>query len=207
MAVTTTERGRLRTLGMVTALVALISATLLGCSSDDNGSGGTSPTSRPAASSSRAPGGSPAGSGAPATPLVAAARLAQAQVPDTTVVTVEQDRNGTVWKVQVVSPDGTEHEVVVSADGTQVVSGPTRTPDDEEDRAEHRREVAADRIGFERAAAVVLDVVPKGTITGLDLDTYQGFTVWDAEVRTADGTEHDVKVGAGTGEVLVNRAD
>lgn len=199
---------KLRNLVMVTAVVTLAGATLLGCSSDDANSGGqTSSTTRGASSTSGPQGSSTSQSSAPVTPLVAAARLAKAQVPDTTVVNVDQERNGTVWEVDLVSPDGTEHEVTTSADGTQVVSGPRTKSTDEEDRAEHRREVAADKIGYERAAGIVLDVVPNATITELDLDTYQGLTVWEAEVRTADGTKRDVKVGAGTGEVVVNRVD
>lgn len=149
----------------------------------------TSVTSSPA----RAPG---------AADLARAAQAALGAVPGSTLTSIEAEEHGHVWEVEVVSQDGTEHQMDVR-DG-KVVSGPTPEDDDARDKAERRKLLSAAKFDYARAAAKITAAVPEGRITELSLDTERGRTVWEADVRTPDGTKHEVAVDAATGEITRN---
>ncbi|WP_326548962.1 PepSY domain-containing protein [Mycolicibacterium sp. ND9-15] len=145
---------------------------------------------------------------APADPgidaLRRAASTATAAVPDSTVVSIEKERDGR-WEIQVVTADGSEHEMDVSSDGAAVTMGPTAKIEDEADKAKHRDRVQAARVDYRVAADKVLSEVPNGTITELNLDSNNGTTVWEADVVDGSQTKHEVTIDAASGQVLQNK--
>jgi uncharacterized membrane protein YkoI len=197
--------------------VLLLAATatfgLAACSgggNDQAGAGGPASTgpagsaSSSASSQPRASSASPGGTGH-ARQLVAAGRTAVHAVPKGTLISIETERNGTAWEAQVVTPDGTEHELNVSAGGTKVLSGPSTKHEGKKDKTKHRDRIKAAELDYEQAAQKVLSAVPNAVkITELDLDTHHGSTVWEADVYDRSHTEHEVTIDAATGKTVAN---
>lgn len=174
------------------------------------GGGGQAPSSSPATSSTTSSGPSSSGTSEQAEPsassadnqhLLAAGETAQDAVTDSTVVSIETDNFDTQWEVEVVTSDGTKHEAKVSAEGTEVTSGPDEKSDDADDKTEHRELVDAAALDYRAAVDKVTQAVP-GRITELELDTDNGATVWEADVVDSGDTKHEVKIDAGSGEVV-----
>lgn len=208
----TSGPGRRRTAGV--ALVAVV-LCLVGCSddsSDDNastGSGDAASTSTPDASGPDSSG-SDASSrpgGDSAVRLEKAGGIALEQVPNSTVTSIESENQGTQWEVQVVTADGVEWEMDVSATDGSVVSGPTRQDDDAEDRAKHQDRVKAAKLDYQEAAEALRAEVPDAKVAEINLDTHRGTTVWEGDLFEADGTKHEVKIDAASGEVVVSLVD
>lgn len=171
--------------------VATVMAAVVACG------GGQSPT----ASSPVEPGGTDA---APAdnTALLAAADTVRGTVPDSTVISVESERNNTQWEVQVVTPDGIEHEAEVSADGATVLGSPVAKPEEAKDVAKHRSRLQAAKLDH-RAAVDAITKAVDGRITELNLDDRDGGTVvWEADVIDSANALHEVSVDAATGDVV-----
>lgn len=133
--------------------------------------------------------------------LLNAGETAQAAVVGATVIAIETERDKTGWKVQVVSGDGTEHQVGVSADGTSVVSGPSVESETAQDKARHRSRVKAAKLDYRQAVSAVTVAVP-GRVTELNLGSHIGITVWEADVTDSDNTEHTVRIDAASGGVV-----
>ncbi|HET7304209.1 MAG TPA: PepSY domain-containing protein [Segeticoccus sp.] len=127
-------------------------------------------------------------------------------MPHSTLVSVESEQGGARWEGQVVTSDGTEHEMDMSRSGRKVISGPTKKREDAHDRAKHRSRVQAAEFDYRQAARKIASAVPGGHITELGLDSHRGKTVWEADV-IMDGTKHEVTLDAKTGKVVLNRAD
>ncbi|MFC4377684.1 PepSY domain-containing protein [Nocardia halotolerans] len=138
--------------------------------------------------------------------LRTAGRTALAAVQDSTLISIETERDRG-WEVQVVTGDGVEHELEVSGDGNTVVLGPTAKNEDESDRAEHRDRIGAARVDYQAAADTVLEEVPGGTITELNLDGDNGTTVWEADVIDSSRVKHEVTIDAESGEVVASRSE
>lgn len=138
--------------------------------------------------------------------LLRAGETALAKV-DGTLTSIEGEDNGTRWEVQVVTSDGTEHEVELSADGKDVLRGPIAEHDDAADKAKRSKRVTAAKIDFRKAAEIMAGVVPDGRITELDLDSHNGQTVWEGNIVVGSQTKHEVRIDAGTGKVLQNQPD
>ncbi len=138
--------------------------------------------------------------------LLRAAATAEKKVPHSTLVSIESEDGESRWEAQVVTSDGTEHEMDLSRHGTRVLSGP-QVDDDDHDRAKHRQRVRASKLTYRDAALVVADTVTDGRITELNLDDYRGKTVWEADVLSGAGPKHALKIDARTGEVLVDKSD
>ena len=169
-----------------------------GADTDVDGTATATTTSASAAATSAAP--QSAGIDA----LRKAGGTATSAVQGSTLVSIEAERNG-AWEVQVVTPDGIEHEMDVASDGATVTSGPTPKNEDESDRAKHRDRLQAARVDYLAAADTVLTEVPNGTITELNLDSRNGITVWESDVIDASQTKHEVAIDAASGQVLENR--
>ncbi|WP_022887378.1 PepSY domain-containing protein [Glaciibacter superstes] len=186
------------------ALAGAVALALAGCTGEGQGAPQILPTS-PAQSASPGPGTSssapPAGSESQEA-LLSAGERALTEVPDSTVTAIDSERNGTVWEVHVVTSDGTEYEMDISADGSELVSGPTADADDAEDKAEHLNQVNAAAIDYREAAKRMLAAVPGGRITELELDSEHGKTVWEADVIDKSGAKHSIQIDAGDGSVL-----
>ncbi|OMC37760.1 hypothetical protein A5740_00045 [Mycobacterium sp. GA-1841] len=154
------------------------------------------------ASSPVEPGGTGAAAPTGNTALLAAAETVRGTVPDSTVISVESERDNTQWEVQVVTPDGIEHEAEVSADGATVLNSPVAKPEDPKDVAKHRSRLQAAKLDH-RAAVDAITKAVDGRITELNLDDRDGGTVvWEADVVDSANALHEVSVDAATGDVV-----
>jgi len=133
------------------------------------------------------------------------ATLAQREAGQGTVVSVEDEADGTEWDVRVVLEDGTEQELHLGTDGT-VLAGPSTDPTDPNEESRNRAQVAAASIGLAAAQKRMLAAVPGGRVTSIGLDDYQQGVVWRGDVL-AKGVRHDVRIDAVSGAIVMNAAD
>ncbi|GAA3337403.1 hypothetical protein GCM10017714_04280 [Curtobacterium pusillum] len=193
------------------ALPLVASLALVGCSTGQSGQSGQSASSGSSGSSSA---GSPSGTATATSAssnssndaLRAAVDTARKAVGSGTVISVEQEQNGSAYEVLVVTDDGSEHEVHTNAAGTAVSGSPRAKTSDADDRAENERFLAAADLGVSDAARRFEDL-HAGTITELGLDDHLGKVVWEGDVRDSSGTKHSVRIDAGSGEVVTDRVD
>jgi len=138
--------------------------------------------------------------------LERAGAAALKKVPDSTVTELDAKRNG-LWKVEVVTTNGTEREMRIDPANGKIVRGPDTDDDDADDRAEHRRKVEGAKLDFRAAAKKVRSVVNGARITELELDTHRGTVVWEADLVVGDGKKYDVKIDAKSGKVVQKKVD
>ncbi|OII16137.1 MULTISPECIES: PepSY domain-containing protein [unclassified Curtobacterium] len=200
---TTTARSTRRVAG-IAALPLVASLALVGCSTAQ--SDGASSTTSSSSSSGSASGGATAASATSNDALRAAVATARDAVGSGTVISVEQEQNGTAYEVLVVTDDGTEHEVHTNEAGTAVSGSPRTETSDADDRAENERFTAAADLTVDDAVGRFEDL-HAGTITELGLDDHLGKVVWEGDVRDASGTKHSVRLDAGTGKVVTDEVD
>ncbi len=181
-------------------LVACLTLFLSSCSDDPD---------QPVRSDATEPAASPSGtSGPPALGLEDAAAAALEAVDGSSLLTIETEQGRTVWEATVVTEDGTEHELLISASDGKVVDGPTRKVDDAGDKAENRRRVAGAEVGYTAAAEAVREAVPDARLTELNLDTFgERTTAWEGDLHGNDGLRYSVTIDARTGDVLEKDAD
>lgn len=198
----------------IVAISAAASLTLLaGCSDDASDSPPPAPaeSSAPASTPSQPPGNEP-DSAPPRTATDAnqalndAGELALEQVADSTLISIESENNGAQWEVQVVTSDGVEHEMDVSADGSELVGEPKVMDEDADDKQKHQDRVKAAKLDFKQAAEKILAEVPGGAIRELNLDGENDKTVWEADVKV-DSEKRSVQIDAGSGDVVKNEID
>ena len=67
--------------------------------------------------------------------------------------------------------------------------------------------VADCSVDYRQAVDAVSAAVTDGTIRELDLDTWKGRVVWEADVVDGSGTKREVKVDGTSGKVVVNEVD
>lgn len=199
---TTTDMPRLRRTAVSAAVLIAGALAVTGCA----GASDTASDSRSASSTSGA-----ASSGATTTAasndaLAAAAATALDTVGSGTVISIEQEQNGTAWEVLVVTADRAEHEVHTDASGEETTGTPRVDDSDAEDRAENQRFVDAAQIDVVDAAGRLQDTVA-GTVTELGLDDHAGTIVWEGDVRDSSGTKHSIRIDAGSGDVVTNTVD
>ncbi|NII41397.1 putative membrane protein YkoI [Curtobacterium flaccumfaciens] len=197
----TTTKTTARRIALITALPLVGALALTGCSSDDDDRDDVAAASAPSvvpSDSSTATAGNSA--------LAAAAATARKAVGSGTVTSIEQEAGGTSWEVLVVTSDGDEQEVHVDADGRRTTAGPTKETSDADDVAEAKRFIAAADLSVAQAASALTETV-SGTVTELGLDDHAGAVVWEGDVRDASGTEHSIRIDAGSGEVVTNTVD
>jgi uncharacterized membrane protein YkoI len=201
----TTQSTRTGRLVGLAALPLVAALALTGCSAAESGTAGSSGGSTSADGPSTARGTATAAA-ASGDALRAAVTTARESVGSGTVVSVEQEQNGSAYEVLVVTDDGTEHEVHTDAAGTSVTGTPRTETADADDRAEHERFVAAADLDVSDAADRFADL-HAGTITELGLDDHLGTVVWEGDVRDGSGTVHSVRLDAGSGKVVTDRVD
>ncbi|PTR31567.1 peptidase YpeB-like protein [Rhodococcus sp. OK519] len=200
------------------AVIGVAVVALAGCSSDDASSTTTTSTSATATSTSAKASAAaasanadassaPAASSAQSAPSLApgwsakifehAGRTAIAAVPGSSLVSIEENSDGS-WVVDLVNSDGVAIQVGVSPDGDRVIAGPSATGEPNPGAEEAKLDYTA-------ATGVVLTEVPGGRITDLRFVVEKGGTyVWEADVIDASGAQRAVDVDAVTGRVLQN---
>lgn len=101
-----------------------------------------------------------------------------------------------LWEVSVAVGDE-DVEVFVSMDGNAVVREGERESLDDEDRRE------LDQVSITAAQAATTAATEAGaSVEEVDLDEDGGTLAWDIELLTTDGATTEVRVDAVTGEVL-----
>ncbi|GAA3164157.1 hypothetical protein GCM10010531_15420 [Blastococcus jejuensis] len=103
----------------------------------------------------------------------------------------EQDREDPTYTGSITAPDGG------SDNGTE-------TESDESAEAQALQDLAT--VTPDQARAAALAAVP-GNAGTVELDNENGFVVYSVEITGADGTVTDVKVDAGTAQVLSQEAE
>ncbi|SDU92931.1 Peptidase propeptide and YPEB domain-containing protein [Microlunatus sagamiharensis] len=221
-APTSLVRARPRTLARYGAgvVAGLASFALVGCGSEETPvpaassapattSAAAPPpeTSAPASASPSASASASSGADGNRQALLAAVATAQDQLSGTTVVSVEQDDESgqTVWQVGVVTRDGDEQDVDVSADGSEVVRTERVDRQDEADRRENRALVDDAEVDVTDAVEALPGSVDGGTVDQLELDRDRGSVVWEADVLDTDRREHEIRIDARSGDVLSDR--
>ena len=131
------------------------------------------------------------------------------KVPGTVEEVELEDEKGTiVYEIELVSTDGTEHEVEVDAQTGEVLKVEADDDDEnEEEDSQNQAKLAKQaKITEDEAINMALEKVP-GTVNEIELEVENGTVVYEIEVLSTDGTEQEVKVDAQTGEVLKVEAD
>lgn len=192
--VVTMTRTHRRTRLATAALLAPLALALVACGDDDADDASTSTSAS-----------SDAGTGSQALQgdVETAVETALAEV-DGTVFSVDGDAQG--WDVTVVTADGVENDVDLSADATSVERGPVEDTDtDADDAAEIERlqGVAVDHSAAMEAALGEVD----GTVTGVELSEEGGTAIWEVTLNEDTADETTVEVDAETGEVLRTEQD
>ncbi|WP_299052253.1 PepSY domain-containing protein [uncultured Nocardioides sp.] len=148
------------------------------------------------------------GGGAAAGDIEAAAQTALGEVAGSTLTSIDIDDSGD-WDVTLLSEDGTENDVDVSADGSTVTRGPVSDNDDNDadDQAERQRLLEA-QVVYIDAIETARGEFPDLDVTGASLDDDNGTLTWDIDF--GDGTNDDaqtVLVDAATGDVVGTETD
>ncbi|MFI6641180.1 PepSY domain-containing protein [Streptomyces sp. NPDC050504] len=124
-----------------------------------------------------------------------AVETALSKVPGTVAgAELDDDGEGGEWEVDVYAKDGTWHEVTVDAKGTEVVR------DHEEQRSGDAAAPAAPKVTLAEAVARA-ERATKDRATSAELED----GVWEVELRTGSGKEHEVRVDAATGKAAPAR--
>jgi uncharacterized membrane protein YkoI len=134
---------------------------------------------------------------------VRAIRLATAAVGGGRVfdMGLDRERGRLLWELDVASA-GKAYDVDLDARTGKVVRlKRDRTPD----RGTRLLKVANVRAA--KAARTATAAVEGADLRALELDRWRGRVVWEAELTTANGTDHDVKVSARSGKVVSNKID
>ena len=183
--------------GTAIAVVASAALCLTGCTS---GAGPAKTTARQSASAS-----APAQSGRIS--LEDAASKARALTPNSTVISIETESAGQHWEIKTATNDGAEFVTVIAMSDGSVVRGPDKKNEDADDTAETRTLLTGAKLGYREAAKLIGKQVSAGTLTELNLDDFNGATVWEGDVMDGSGTKHEIKIDATSGSVLANNTD
>ena len=129
------------------------------------------------------------------------------KVPGTVEEVELEDEKGTiVYEIELVSTDGTEHEVEVDAQTGEVLKVEADDDENEEEDSQNQAKLAKQaKITEDEAINTALEKVP-GTVNEIELEVENGTVVYEIKVLSTDGTEQEVKVDAQTGEVVKSKS-
>ena len=193
------------------ARAVVIPGLLLGltaCTGEDGADRDESPGSRPAEDSAAGSAGGadkdadgdPGGDAGATTgaDFATAADTALAEVDGTVV---EVGHESAAWDVVVVTDDGSEHEIDLSADAAMVTRHRVETAADDPDDAAERRRLLGARVDLVTALETALAEV-NGTVSGVGLSEDDGVVAWEVELDEETPDAATVVIDARTGEVL-----
>jgi uncharacterized membrane protein YkoI len=125
--------------------------------------------------------------------------IALKEVPGTVNAVDLDDENGTtVYEVEVLAKDGTQHDVIIDATTGKVLDVEIDEENDSQKQAALAKQA---KITEAQSKDIALKEVP-GTVNEVELDDENGTIVYDVEVIAKDGTRHDVIIDAKTGKVI-----
>jgi uncharacterized membrane protein YkoI len=108
------------------------------------------------------------------------------------------------------APDDNERaegaEAPGSEDEAEEESAASEAAEDKAERAESAKLASLAKIDRAQAEQAALAKVP-GTATAAELGNENGNVVWEIDVKAKDGAQHEVKVDAGNGTVLMAEVD
>lgn len=136
--------------------------------------------------------------------MLAAGRTAQSRLGGT-VVTIDWERSA--WEVTVVMDDGSEHDIVLSSAGSEVIAGPFDEREDAEDLSENQAMVQAATSTYAEAVQIAHDAASNGVLHDLDLELEYGQATWEASYHTAAGAPEKTVIVADNGEIIYNGID
>lgn len=211
---TPSPRHRLRTRLAAAAVVAPLALALTACGDDDDTSAAPVQSTSSAPAEASSPSGAAEesttaqGQGGTGGDLLTAATTALAAV-DGTLFSIDRDDSG-AWDATVVTADGTEQELDISADGASVTRGPVADDDDgddADDRAE-REQLLGASVDYEAAVTAADASGDAGTtVTGVSLDLENGTAEWDVTYDEDTAGEVTVTVDAASGDVVRTERD
>lgn len=157
----------------------------------------------PGAATSAAPGQtSPAAGGATGTPPTgdangdAAVVTAVAAVPGSAATEIDYSSDRQGWEVELIS-GGTEYEVLVLADGSEVLDQREKGPADEEDRLA----VESATVPLVEAIATAHQII-NGDLEEASLEDEGDKPAWEVEIRSEGGDLSEVVIDAVSGEQI-----
>lgn len=126
-------------------------------------------------------------------------------VADSTVVSV--DRQISTWRVDVVTPDGIEHEMDVTLNGKRLIGDPRPQPEDADDIAEHQQTVQAARLDHLAAIRAATVDFPGSQVVEVELGSEDGRVEWDVRIVDDQQLTRTITVDAIAGDVVQNELD
>lgn len=190
---------------MATATAGALALVLTGCGSDDSTETVNSAHQSEVQPEEQPNTGEPTQSGSPdpdagdlegqIATLISAGRAAEESVPGSSVIHIELEDGGE-WEVDVATADGTEHEVRVSSDGSQVVDGPREADTDQDDKRENSAALDRAELDFEKAVEALVAEMGDVQIEEISLDLDDDSVQWEIEL-IGDGDDYDVDAVSG----------
>lgn len=197
---TSTATTRRLALGLTLPLVGILA--LAGCSATD-GDASTATGATTGANGSTSAGTNRAPD---VDALTTAAKTALAAASGSELLSIEQEAGGSSWEILLAAANGAEQEIHTGQDGSSITAGPSAKTTDPEDLAENKTFLAESGVGYEKAAATMVDTVD-GSVTELGLDDHLGTTVWEGDVIDASGAKHSIRIDAASGDVVTTTVE
>ncbi|MGI5323977.1 PepSY domain-containing protein [Actinomadura nitritigenes] len=116
----------------------------------------------------------------------------------------EADLDDGGWEIEVLTADGTWHEVKVGAANAKVTADRADRGSDA-DAAEAQGLKNAE-VTAQQAAATALKTVP-GAVTSVELENDGAKPAWEVEITGQDGARHELLVDGAAGTVTQNKAE
>ncbi|TDD80216.1 PepSY domain-containing protein [Actinomadura rubrisoli] len=116
-------------------------------------------------------------------------------------VELDDDAGRAVWEIDVLARDGGWREVVVDSGTGRLLSDRADSPEEGHAAALRNAKVTASD-----AAGAALKAVP-GEVTSVGFEPRPDKSVWEVDVTSKDGVEHEVTLDASTAQVRANAVD
>lgn len=189
------------------AVAAVLGILITGCGTSDSQSGeqSDSQSSGNAEEDSKESSGGNGSQAPEDNGLLAAGETAQSKLPDSTIIEIESEDDGSYWEVEVAFPGGFRKELEISADGKDIERGPRGFQQDGRSKKKWRKRLKEVELDYQEAYEKVIET-RDGQVTELELDEEDGKLIWEADV-ISDDTEYEVSISARNGKVVENEED
>lgn len=117
-----------------------------------------------------------------------------------TSIELEGNKDKPLWKVDLITADGTEHELTVNATDGSITRHEKDTDDDTDDWREAKALDAQTKTSPADAAKAAADKVGGGIVTSVELEDDADTAGWDVDVTTDKGDFKSVLVDGASGK-------